>query len=105
MAEPKWTPGPWRKEGLDRADQPLVLSDPTSGRLVAVCCHECVDEEGAHANAHLIAAAPELYSVANEAPVLSQYHGQHGFEVERFIADYEAWGTKRRIVLAKARGD
>jgi enterochelin esterase-like enzyme len=59
----------------------------------------------AAANARLIAAAPELYEVADEAPVLSKYHGQHGFESERFIADYEAWMAKRRTVLAKARGE
>ena len=28
---------------------------------------------------------------AEDAPILSKYHGKRGFETERFIADYEAW--------------
>ena len=53
----------------------------------------------------LIASAPDLYEIAAEAPVLSKYHGQHGFEVERFIADYETWMARRRAVMARARGE
>jgi hypothetical protein len=37
-----------------------------------------------------------------DAPILSKYHGQRGFEVERFIADYEAW--KLRALSPTAPG-
>ncbi len=61
--------------------------------------------EGAMTDARLIAAAPDLAAVADEAPIISKYHGTHGFDVERFIGDYEAWNVKRRAALAKARGE
>lgn len=37
-----------------------------SSRLIAVCAHECVDEQGAHSNAHLIAAAPDLLAALED---------------------------------------
>jgi hypothetical protein len=59
----------------------------------------------ARTNARLIATAPTLYTIADTAPVLSKYHGQYGFEVERFIADYEMWSATRRAAMASARGE
>jgi hypothetical protein len=46
-------------------------------------------------------ALDECREALTEAPILSKYHGYMGFEVERFIADYEAWTVKRRAALAK----
>jgi hypothetical protein len=40
-----------------------------------------------------------LTAAIKDAPILSKYHGHHGFEVERFITDYEAW--KRRALETK----
>ncbi len=34
-----------------------------------------------------------------DAPILSKYHGQGGFEQERFIADYEAWASRRASLV------
>lgn len=56
-------------------------------------------------HARLVAAAPDLYEVADEAPILSKYHGNQGFDLERFVVDYDAWSQKRRAALAKARGE
>jgi hypothetical protein len=42
-----------------------------------------------------------LERLLNAAPTLSKYHGQSGFEIERFIADYEVWRTKCRTVLSQ----
>lgn len=37
------------------------------------------------------AADEGIIRLLNEAPILSKYHGQRGFEVDRFIADYDEW--------------
>ena len=49
--------------------------------------------------AELRAEVERLRAVISDAPILSKYHGHHGFEAERFIADYEAW--KRRALENK----
>ena len=46
------------------------------------------------------AQVAELAMVAAEAPNLSRYHGARGFELERFIVDYEAWAATKRAALA-----
>ena len=45
----------------------------------------------------------DLLSACEGAPTLSRYHGQRGFEVERFIVDYEAWCATCRAAAKKAR--
>lgn len=53
------SPGPWQFGPLDRNEQRLVVAEDG---LVAVCAHECLMSrvEIMEANAHLIAAAPDL---------------------------------------------
>lgn len=61
MANEKWTPGPWK------AEMPLIQSQ--DGETVSVIkCREPIRErrELLEANAHLIAAAPELYEALND---------------------------------------
>lgn len=43
-----------------------------------------------------------LVSAWDNAPILSKYHGQRGFETERFISDYREWRDKYRAALALA---
>ena len=96
MSEPAWTPGPWSRGYADENDQRYVGAE--NGRLVCVCAHEGVGGliPEMEANARLIAAAPELYAVA-----------------ETVLQIWEA-GTKGhkpfpaaslRAALAKARGE
>lgn len=61
------TPGPWRAEGEDSNDQPMIVSDET-GRLVAVCCHEGVAslEAEAEANARATTAVHDLLDDLDE---------------------------------------
>lgn len=47
----------------------------------------------------------DLVEALEAAPILSKYHGHQGFEVERFIKDYDTWGDVRRATLAKSRGE
>ena len=54
------TPGPWQVSRTDPNGQPIVAS--ATDLELATCWHHCVGgmEREAHANARLIAAAPEL---------------------------------------------
>lgn len=35
----------------------------------------------------------------DDSPILSKYHGARGFDIERFVEDYEAWKLKARDAL------
>lgn len=110
MTETKFTPGPWRVEGgttvVWGACNHDDLSDYGMGYPVTDCritpisnsswCQGPEYEEG-YANAHLIAAAPELYEK------LAKIRGWINVDAEgawgkRFYAEVDA-------LLAKARGE
>lgn len=86
MSERKWTPGPWTT-GLDSGQ--WFVADQ-NGELVATVCEwsTALDQ----ADAHLIAAAPEMY----EALDALAYHPAH---------QDTAMGRRARDILAKARGE
>jgi len=37
------------------------------------------------------------------SPILSQYHGHQGFEVERFVVDYETWRVAARGMFTEKK--
>ena len=57
--------GPWSVERLDRNGQAVVSNDHIE---IATCWHHCVGEieQEMHANARLIAAAPDLLAAAQK---------------------------------------
>jgi len=59
MSEPKFTPGPWRAGKSIYQSQARVVAEK-GGRVADVFAYE---EDQAHANAALIAAAPEMYEL------------------------------------------
>jgi hypothetical protein len=67
MSETKFTPGPWSAVNVGTKDEPMmsVKASRISGRQlrheVAICATGDSPQEMENANAHLIAAAPELY--------------------------------------------
>lgn len=62
----KFTPRPWKVKHLTiKADHPLSRKS-----LIATVSIEGVDSECAIANAHLIAAAPELYEYGYDLAML-----------------------------------
>lgn len=107
MTDTKFTPGPWRVEGgttvVWGACNPDELSDYGMGYPVTDCritpisnsswCQGPEYEEG-YANAHLIAAAPELYEALEGVLGLIQLE----FEQSPMVAFAKA-------ALAKARGE
>ncbi len=88
MSETKWTPGPWIQEDRDILSVALIdAENPKRGREVIAAAH-------IEANAHLIAAAPELYEALAEMVA-----GWEGFDVNDDAAN------RVRALLAKARGE
>ncbi len=106
--DPKWTPGPWASDYLDQNGQRVV-----SGQHIEICTcwHHSVGsiEKEMEANAHLIAAAPDLYAALDD--LLASYAepdqqiccGGHGCGCRgasvRDLAEHHA-----RTAIAKARG-
>jgi len=81
MTEHKWTPGPWRVFGGDK-----VVTVGPHCKLVA---------ETDPANAHLIAAAPDLYEAL--CIMIEYCNAEPGTMVYP--------GTQAATALAKARGE
>lgn len=100
MTEPKFTPGPWKFDGEESAyyDLPTLNILDKDGDIVAGAV-DYIDESSLP-NAHLIAAAPDLYNALENVMHEIQFLGdeEHYFgTTERFDA--------ARAALAKARGE
>jgi len=95
----RWTPGPWEVGTDDTNGQAIVRNQHIE---VATCWHHCVGsiEKEMRANAHLIAAAPELYEALELLAAWGPPCCLSVDEARTFNADHE----KARAVLAKARG-
>lgn len=91
MSGVKHTPGPWEVAYLDENGQSVVKGEHTE---IATCWHHCVGsiEAQMHANARLIAAAPDLLEALIEAAET----------LERCRYSEQAMAQKCRDVIAKA---
>ena len=87
----QFTPGPWKMREVGDLD---IAYSIDAGRNAVADVYNHADEW--EANAHLIAAAPELYRVLTNA--VAQYDAIKGGPI---IGALEA----ARSILAKARGD
>jgi hypothetical protein len=104
MSETKWTPGPWHVERRKRTVE--IHTETTAGlfgaSLAAVHSQRLNNnypspakaEHPQMANAHLIAAAPELYAACEKAKIVLEDNGIFGSTLN---------GLRR--ALAKARGE
>ena len=89
----KFTPGPWEVARDEHGD--LFVKAPASTLPVhCVCNMGLVSDAAVEPDAHLIAAAPELYEIASEACAWLEENIVGGELRERL-----------RRVLAKARGE
>jgi hypothetical protein len=90
VAEPKWTPGPWWPE----------IFNNELGLAFVVNRHDAEEDDiicslSNHADARLIAAAPELYDeLENARAIIAGEAPQYGEAIARIDAS-----------LAKARGE
>ena len=101
MTELKATPGPWAYDVTvafsDRPDLPCVVDEYRL--IVAQCWDDGHSDDECEANAHLIAAAPDLYEALD---ALEYQLGGETDAVKRRFADVR---SKARAALAKARGE
>ncbi len=109
MTEPKFTKGPWVVQ-VDASSSvtgfPLILSEH-----YVVVGHEGLygDIEQDFANAHLIAAAPDMFEVLEGAPDIWDYADEERLltidRTKKFMRDFTAWQERRTAALKKARGE
>lgn len=94
----KYTPGPWWVKYTTQGFTVWANCGPTSSIRVAACGHvETFDQ----ANAHLIAAAPELLEACEVAPAQGLDETD-----EHFLVRYRMWyGSFRRAAIAKAKDE
>lgn len=89
----KWTPGPWRVKRWSAYESGVVA--PVNGQDSDVCGYAL------HANAHLIAAAPDLFEALEIAlPALAFLQEREGSS----LADQLRF-AKARAAIAKALGE
>lgn len=103
MTETKFTPGPWSIFGpLSDKDEPAyrVSAERTLLLTVSPCPDGFVRGEN-KANAHLIAAAPELYQALEKAV---ESYGKPGGPWN-YPDEPGAWLAMAQAALAKARGE
>lgn len=93
--ETNFTPGPWSLDNNDVRDEAQAVESEATGCIVAEAC--TLDRPGdCEANAHLIAAAPELYE-ALEGIMRAEAR-------DRVMPAGAEWDAAR-AALAKARGE
>ena len=113
MSDPKFTPGPWT--AFDTGYQSDVdgwphysigISEFETHAVVRPGCEEILENADLRANAHLIAAAPDLYdALVNMADDYEEY------EYNQFTGKYDNPTfnpdilRRARSALAKARGE
>lgn len=96
----KWTPGPWHTT----AKHERQVSDRRGFKVAKALIRTrganfTLPEYQAEANAHLIAAAPELYEALAQ---IEYFFGAESSAVKRRFTDAR---TNARAALAKARGE
>lgn len=97
MRDVKWTPGPWRIAPPEYGwDHFAAILDKDG---IVARCHIAAlsrSHEQTAADAHLIAAAPELYEVLATHP---------GYSADTTFAEIWLWLARKDAALAKARGE
>jgi len=98
----KWTKGPWHFEADQEDDVVYVCHPGTNSPDTTVCMFE-VDGHEVIANAHLIAAAPDMYEMLMHIKDKILYPMSHmGGDIAMFG---ESFGIATNELLKKARGE
>ena len=107
MSETKFTPGPWWIDGQGIGPKSFA-DDQSYGITTPVAYIEEYDWPENHvANAHLIAAAPELYeALEKSAEVFRVYQAHHEYKGDEKKAERnKVYAEQMEAVLNKARGE
>lgn len=92
-SDSKHTPGPWQVAYLDQNGQAVVKGEHIE---IASCWHHCVGsiEKEMYANAHLIAAAPDMLNVLLRARDVIEALDGTTVENEKLVDDYRTLVAK-----------
>lgn len=90
MSQKEHTPGPWR---AIRTGGALEVAGPVEGVLICRL-YDSLDDESDRADAHLIAAAPDLLAACEQVADALEYDFAGSISVEHL-----------RALIAKARGE
>ncbi len=107
MTEPKFTLGPWklavkRKPWGKKAEESLCRIESLDGTLVSLTAG-MIDRKERKANAHLIAAAPEMYHKLDGIAEWLEYVLRKDITIE--AKDIEETIAEIRQLLKEARGN
>ena len=100
MSEPKWTQGPWRVEAWDEASGQARVAQRVRGPGPDDWGRSVWMYTGSEADAHLIAASPDLY----EALQLMVYRFESHLEGKP-VRDADEVLRAANLALRKARGE
>jgi hypothetical protein len=93
----KWTKGPWRVR-VNSKDSPDECDLSICGDIFVLADLRGPQYDHQHANAHLIAAAPDLYAALERTlNFIENAEGELGIVLDS--------GSAARAALAKARGE
>lgn len=96
MSDTKFTPGPWFVSSANKEDYEIGIQSAIGYQWHV--CDVCDDMPDDHvANAHLIAAAPELYDALEGLLQNYKYNKRKGLGISPIM--------KAQKALAKARGE
>lgn len=62
----------------------------------------CILRNNAPALVAALRSLADMRGALEKAPIPSKYHGQRGFELERFLADYETFVRDKLAALARS---
>lgn len=114
MDKPKFTPGPWEQShrevmGRDGLFTVVYRADDPDNLIASLHWHSVKTDKGwttdRAANAHLIAAAPDMYEALEDTAALAAALTSHTIRINGQYVEVREAVARARAALAKARGE
>jgi len=105
MSEVTHTQGPWHSKHVhsEPNQSMIILKDGVGGWVMAVKHNGEFMEARQHANARLIAAAPDMYDVTKGVEELRKLFCNSDVDADEVKAAVELLATQARAAIAKAQ--